>query len=412
MRPFDVVSGRIALHRVLQGSRRKDLSVTRKLSSLVDSRSNNTVHNNSTNKFRCSTRISPPAHHFRFGVGPCRRPFATTPPPPARPTPTPPIEPDDDEKKDDRSSKSSDPPILTWVDSYLPAQWQPYARLARADKPIGTWLLLWPCFWSTAVAAPAGSLPDIKLLALFASGAFVMRGAGCTINDIWDRDVDARVARTADRPLPSGDVSVPQAVGFLAAQLTTGLAVLLSLPNTWYCFQWGVASLPLVGIYPAMKRFFPYPQLVLGLTFNWGAWMGWAAVHGSIDYSVIAPLYVSGVTWTLLYDTIYAHQDKEDDAKLGLQSTALTFGSDVQTQKQILHALAAATWCQWLLVGYQVDAATVHFVGVTAAYSHLVWQVQTADFEDPHNLAARFRSNSAVGALVFTSLAAGKYFAG
>jgi 4-hydroxybenzoate polyprenyltransferase len=407
MRPYDVVSGRIALQRVLQGSRRKDVSATRKLSRLVVSRSNNTVHNNTNDKFRCSTRILPAAHHFRFGVGPCRRPFATTPPPP----PPPPVEPDDDEKKDDRSHKSSDPPILTWVDSYLPVQWQPYARLARADKPIGTWLLLWPCFWSTAVAAPAGSLPDIKLLALFASGAFVMRGAGCTINDIWDRDVDAQVARTADRPLASGDVSVPQAVGFLAAQLTTGLAVLLSLPHTWYCFQWGAASLPLVGIYPAMKRFFPYPQLVLGLTFNWGAWMGWAAVHGSIDYSVIAPLYVSGVTWTLLYDTIYAHQDKEDDAKLGLQSTALTFGSNVQTQKQILHALAAATWCQWLLVGYQVDAASMHFLGVTAAYSHLVWQIQTADFEDPHNLAARFRSNSLVGALVFTSLAAGKYFA-
>jgi 4-hydroxybenzoate polyprenyltransferase len=350
-------------------------------------------------------------------LGPWRRPFATTPTPP----PLPPVGQHDDEK--DRSSKSSsssantsaatsDPPILTWVDTYLPVQWQPYARLARADKPIGTWLLLWPCFWSTAVAAPAGSLPDPTLLALFATGAFVMRGAGCTVNDLWDRDVDAQVARTASRPLANGDVSVPQAVGFLAAQLTTGLAVLLSLPNTWYCFQWGVASLPLVGLYPAMKRFFPYPQLVLGLTFNWGAWMGWAAVHGNMDYSVIVPLYLSGVTWTLVYDTIYAHQDKTDDAKLGLQSTALTFGSNEQTQKQILHALAAATWCQWLLVGYQMDAATVHFLGVTAAYSHLAWQIQTADFEDPHNLAARFRSNSAVGALVFGSLAAGNYFAG
>lgn len=240
-----------------------------------------------------------------------------------------------------------------------------------------------------------------------------MRGAGCTVNDLWDRNIDQQVARTAVRPLAAGDVSVPQAVGFLVAQLSVGLAVLLSLqPHMWYCFQWGAASLPLVAIYPATKRFFAFPQLVLGLTFNWGAWMGWAAAHGSMDWATVAPLYFSGVTWTLVYDTLYAHQDKHEDAKLGLQSTALTFGSDVGQQKKILQALAAATWCQWLMVGYQIDAAPVHFVGTSAAYAHLVWQIHTAQLEDPHNLAARFRSNSAVGALVFGSLAAGKFFAG
>lgn len=309
------------------------------------------------------------------------------------------------------NAETSDPPILTWVDNYLPTTMQPYARLARVDKPIGTWLLLWPCFWSTAVATEAGTLPDPTLLALFGVGAFVMRGAGCTINDFWDRDIDLRVARTASRPLASGDVTPRQAIAFLAVQLSAGLAVLLSLPNTLYCFQWGAASLPLVCSYPAMKRFFPFPQLVLGLTFNWGAWMGWAAVHGSMDYSIIGPLYGSGVTWTLVYDTIYAHQDKHDDEKLGLMSTALTFGSSATTQKAILCSLSAVTWLQWLWVGQQAGLASIYSVGATASFCHLIWQVNTADLEDPHNLAARFRSNSTVGLMMLGSLVAGTYFA-
>ena len=160
-----------------------------------------------------------------------------------------------------------------------------------------------------------------------------------------------------------------------------------------------------------MKRFFPYPQLFLGLTFNWGAWMGWAAVHGSMDYSIIAPLYSSGVTWTLVYDTIYAHQDKHDDAKLGLQSTALTFGKSEKQQKAILYSLASATWLQWLLVGQQAGLAAVYSAGASASFAHLLWQIHTADLEEPHNLAARFRSNSTVGAMMFGSLVAGSYFA-
>ena len=242
-----------------------------------------------------------------------------------------------------------------------------------------------------------------------------MRGAGCTVNDLWDRHLDKQVARTASRPLAAGQLTVwPQAVGFLALQLSVGLGVLLSLPHTWYCFQWGCLSLPLVAIYPATKRFFAYPQLVLGLTFNWGAIMGFAAVHGSVldAVSVVAPLYFSGVTWTLVYDTLYAHQDKEDDAKLELQSTALTFGASEERQRRILHGLAAATYLQWLLVGYQADLALLPFgTGATAAYGHLVWQIQTAEFDNPHNLAERFRSNSTVGAIIFASLVAGKYFA-
>lgn len=194
---------------------------------------------------------------------------------------------------------NSDPPIWTWVDNYLPEKAQPYARLARIDKPIGTWLLLWPCAWSTAIAAE--TMPDPKLLGLFTAGAFIMRGAGCTINDLWDQDIDRKVTRTVSRPLASGDLTTQQAIGFLALQLSAGLGVLLSLPHLEYCFVWGAASLPLVVAYPLMKRYTDYPQLVLGLTFNWGAWMGWAAVHGSMDYAIIAPMYMSGVAWTLVY---------------------------------------------------------------------------------------------------------------
>jgi 4-hydroxybenzoate polyprenyltransferase len=305
--------------------------------------------------------------------------------------------------------KHSDPPILTWVDQ-LPTRLIPYARLARIDKPIGTWLLLWPCCFSTALAAPAGSLPDGVLLGTFALGSLVMRGAGCTINDMWDADIDSKVQRTATRPLASSELSYPQAWTFLALQLSTGLGVLLSLPHKSFCFAWGAASLPLVVLYPTMKRWFPYPQLVLGLCFNWGAWMGWAAVHGSMDYALVAPLYTSCVTWTLVYDTIYAHQDKEEDRQLELQSTALSFGPE-DIQRQVLTGLAVSTWLQWLWVGQASDMNLYCYTpGVTLAGMHLLWQIHTADFGNSYNLAERFRSNSTVGGIVFGSIVAGKFF--
>lgn len=162
-----------------------------------------------------------------------------------------------------------------------------------------------------------------------------------------------------------------------------------------------------------MKRFFPYPQLFLGLTFNWGAWMGWAAVHGSMDYNVITPLYGAGVTWTLVYDTIYAHQDKEDDHKLGLQSTAISFGSNPIQQRRILHGLAFSTWMQLLWAGYQAELAMLPYtMGTILPYSHLAWQIQTADFSSPENLSCRFRSNNTTGALVFASIVMGKLWSG
>lgn len=232
-----------------------------------------------------------------------------------------------------------------------------------------------------------------------------MRGAGCTINDLWDADLDAKVARTARRPLASGEVTTNQALTFLALQLTTGLGVLVSLPHTEYCVWLGVASLPLVGAYPVMKRLTNFPQAVLGLTFNWGAIMGYAAVHGSLDYAVVLPLYASGVAWTMVYDTLYAHQDKVDDAALGIKSTALTFADQT---KPVLHGFALASYISWLLAGHAADITSVAYgCGITGAYGHLVWQIQTADLDNPQNLAERFRSNHTVGAIVFGSIVVG-----
>jgi 4-hydroxybenzoate polyprenyltransferase len=317
---------------------------------------------------------------------------------------------------------------------YLPSDAQLYAQLARFDKPIGTMLLLWPCMWSTALASGSSIIResaavtslssastsfaslssvagDPKLLMLFATGSFLMRGAGCTINDMWDAKYDKKVARTATRPLASGALSYKQAAAFLGLQLTGGLGVLLSFPqeHLQYCFLLGAASLPLVGIYPLMKRYTNWPQLVLGMTFNWGALMGWAATHGSLDVydglSVVLPLYGGGVAWTLVYDTLYAHQDKQDDVKLGLKSTALYFADNT---KPILVGFSALATGSWIAAGYNVGyMEPYYYLGCGAAGAHLLWQVGTADLENPKNLAERFKSNATVGAIMFASCIAG-----
>ena len=308
-------------------------------------------------------------------------------------------------------NKQSEPSIHNI--SYLPESFHPYAHLSRLDKPIGTYLLLHPCLWSTALASPLGTYPDLSLCAMFGIGAFVMRGAGCTINDMWDARYDREVERTKSRPLASGVLNYRQATAWLALQLTAGLGVLVSLPNVEQCFLWGVASLPLVATYPLMKRYTDYPQVVLGMTFNWGAIMGWVAVRGDIDWSVVGPLYASGVAWTLVYDTLYAHQDKKDDAKLGLKSTALTFGENT---KPILSVLAATTWAGWMTAGYNCGLgvpweAPYYYVGCSAAAAHLLWQVQSADLNNSENLAYRFRSNNLVGWTMFGSCTMGNIMA-
>ncbi|XP_043304041.1 4-hydroxybenzoate polyprenyltransferase, mitochondrial isoform X4 [Cervus elaphus] len=187
-----------------------------------------------------------------------------------------------------------------------PRPLQPYLRLMRLDKPIGTWLLYLPCTWSIGLAADPGCLPDWYMLSLFGTGAVLMRGAGCTINDMWDQDFDKKVTRTASRPIAAGDISTFQSFVFLGGQLTLALGILLCL--NYYSIALGAASLLLVITYPLMKRITYWPQLALGLTFNWGALLGWSAIKGSCDPSVCLPLYFSGIMWTLIYDTIYAHQ--------------------------------------------------------------------------------------------------------
>lgn len=286
---------------------------------------------------------------------------------------------------------ASDIAMGDWIDRFVPVGIRPYLRLARLDRPIGTWLLLFPCWWSACLAAAPGQGPDLRLLALFAIGAVVMRGAGCTINDIADRDFDAKVARTANRPLASGTLSLKQAAAFLALQLALGLAVLLQFPP--YAIWLGVASLALVAAYPFMKRITWWPQAFLGLTFNWGALLGWAAVTGGL---AAAPLwlYAGGIFWTLFYDTIYAHQDKADDALIGIKSTALRLGA--QTKPWLL-GFGALTIICFALALLASGSGWVAYLGLAGVLVHLFWQLRDVDLDDARDCLSKFRSNRYVG---------------
>lgn len=225
-----------------------------------------------------------------------------------------------------------------WVDTLAPGFVRPYLRLARLDRPIGSWLLLLPCWWSLGLAAIAThSPPSIWQTVLFFIGAFAMRGAGCTWNDLVDRDIDGKVERTRSRPIPSGQVTVTQAYVFMAAQALLGLAVLLQFNRfTVLC---GLASLIVVAIYPFMKRITYWPQIVLGLAFSWGALMGWPAVFARLDWPALI-LYAGSICWVIGYDTIYAHQDREDDALIGLKSTAILFGEHTRPMLTAFYAAA------------------------------------------------------------------------
>src|SRR5205823_9124774 len=228
-----------------------------------------------------------------------------------------------------------------WVDTHAPSWSRPYLRLSRFDRPIGSWLLLMPCWWSAALAA--GMAHDVSRLPLtiilFFIGAFVMRGAGCTWNDITDRDLDAKVERTRSRPLPSGQVSAKQALAFLVAQALIGLVVLLQFNR--FAILTGIASLVIVAIYPFMKRVTWWPQIVLGLAFSWGALMGFAVIFARIDLVALV-LYAGSIAWVIGYDTIYAHQDAEDDALIGVKSTALLFGEKTKPALAVFYGLAVA----------------------------------------------------------------------
>ena len=293
-----------------------------------------------------------------------------------------------------------------WVDSWAPEAARPYFRLARLDRPIGTWLLLWPCWWSLALVALAhGSVPpDPTLIVLFGIGAIAMRGAGCTYNDLVDRDFDAMVARTRSRPIPSGQVSTMQARVFLVAQCLIGLAVLLTFNP--FAIVLGMASLVIVAIYPFMKRVTYWPQLFLGLAFNWGALLGWATVTGSLSPAPVI-LYLAGIAWTLGYDTIYAHQDKEDDALIGIKSTALKFGSSTPTWLTVFFALAIVGI---VVSGLLAGAGVIFLAGMALASGHLVWQVRTLNIDNSDRCLKLFRSNRDFGAIVFAAIIADAVF--
>jgi len=298
----------------------------------------------------------------------------------------------------------TDMPVRGWVDRALPATLRPYAKLMRLDRPIGTWLLLWPCWWSLVWAldrAPATGAEWLRLgwlYFLFGIGAVVMRGAGCTYNDIVDRDFDAKVERTRTRPIPSGAVSVRAAVAFLILQLLVGLAILLQF--NWFAVALGVASLLLVFTYPLMKRITYWPQFVLGLAFNWGALLGWAAVTGSLGWAP-ALLYIGGIAWTLGYDTIYAHQDKEDDILIGVKSTALKFGT---ATRPWLGGFYAAALALFAAAGVVDSLGWPFFVALAIGAAQLAWQVAYVKLDGAADCLVKFKSNRWFGWILAAGL--------
>jgi 4-hydroxybenzoate polyprenyltransferase len=286
-----------------------------------------------------------------------------------------------------------------WVDGVAPAWARPYLRLARLDRPIGSWLLLMPCWWSVGLAAVhARSEVNLWHVLLFFVGAFAMRGAGCTWNDIVDRDLDARVERTRSRPIPSGQVTVAAAAAFLALQALVGLAVLLQFNR--FTIYVGFASLAVVAVYPFMKRITYWPQIVLGLAFSWGALMGWPATFARLDLPAFL-LYAGAISWVIGYDTIYAHQDREDDALIGIKSTALLFRERTKPMLALFYTLAVALIA---LAGWSAGAGFVFALGLLAFAAHLAWQIARLDVDDPVNCLVVFKSNRDAGLILFVGL--------
>ncbi len=289
-----------------------------------------------------------------------------------------------------------------WVDRFAPALTRPYLRLSRADRPIGTWLLLLPCWWGLLLAlSHSGRTPTLYDAWIFfgcAIGAFLMRGAGCTWNDITDRDFDGSVARTASRPIPSGQVSVKQALAWAVAQSLFAFLILITF--NWAAILLGVIALIPVAIYPFAKRITWWPQVFLGIAFNWGALLAWTAHTGSLSLAPVL-LYLGGIAWTLFYDTIYAHQDREDDALIGIKSTARLFGENTKTWLRGFLAatvgLIGAAILVALVPGGNFLALIIALAGVWAMGWHLSWQLVRLKIDDAELCLKLFRSNRDAG---------------
>lgn len=275
----------------------------------------------------------------------------------------------------------------------------------RIHSSTGLKLLLYPSYWGLGMGTAAGCLPDVYYLSLFALGALAMRGAGCTINDLLDRKYDALVTRTKDRPIASGQISIRSGVTFLAAELSVAAAVLFQFD--WYSIALGTSSLVLVGLYPLCKRVTYWPQLVLGLTFNWGVLLGWSVVNsGHLYLPALLPLYASAVSWTMIYDTIYAHQDREDDIAIGLKSTAIMFGDKT---KYWLSGLSVAMTSGLLMSGVASDQLWPYYAAVALTSGHLVHQIVTLDINDRDNCWKLFRRNSQIGLILFIGIVISNY---
>ena len=297
-----------------------------------------------------------------------------------------------------------DAPSRNWVDRYAPERLRPWLRLGRFDRPAGTWLLLLPGWQSVALgAAMAGRAPDWRLIVLFGIGASIMRGAGCAYNDIVDRDLDAKVARTAQRPIPSGQISVKGAWAFLLGCSLIGLAVLLSMNPL--AIALGVLSLGLVAVYPFMKRVTWWPQAWLGLTFNWGAPLGFAAATGTLGWPAVI-LYAGGLFWTLGYDTIYAIQDLEDDALAGVKSSARRLGAGAPRAILGFYLLAAALA---LAAGAAAHMGPLFYLAWIAYAAHLLWQSRRVRVDDPAGALALFKANRDAGLILFAGFALGAW---
>jgi len=285
-----------------------------------------------------------------------------------------------------------------WTLRFLPAWARPYGRLARWDRPIGTWLLLLPCWWSVALGSGLHWANMLGWMALFVIGATAARGAGCTWNDIVDRKIDARVERTRGRPLPAGEVKLKGALVWMVLQSMVCAAILFKLNKT----AGGIAllSVALVAIYPTMKRLTSWPQVVLGLAFNWGALVGYAAVTGTLSWATVA-LYWGGVAWTLVYDTIYAMQDQRDDSIIDVRSTARRFGDSPRRWLALFAALALIAWA---IAGHLAGLQPIYYAGLMAIALHFAWQIAFLRPNDQADCLAKFRSNMQVGLLLTAAI--------